>query len=60
MHPYLFTTGFFIGYFSIIIIPRRGTITDAENKNVDNIAIKIINKCRNRDSVRGTEAGISI
>ena len=60
MHPDLFTTGVFIGYFSIIRIPRRGTITDAENKNVDNIAINLINKCRNRESVRGTEVGLSI
>ena len=60
MHPDLFTTGVFIGYFSIIIIARRGTITDAENKNMDNIAIKLINQCRKRESVRGKEAGISI
>ena len=42
-HPELFATGFFIGYFSLIIIPKRGATTEAENNNVYNSDIKLIN-----------------
>ena len=43
MHPELFTTGFFIGNFSIRKSLRRGETMDTENKNMDTAAIKIIN-----------------
>ena len=39
MHPWLLTTGFFIKYFSLRIIPRRGATTEADNNNVDTGAI---------------------
>ena len=43
MHPELFTTGFFMGYFSLRRSPRREATTEAENNNVDTAAIKINN-----------------
>ena len=43
MHPELFTTGVFIGDFSLRRIPRRGATTEAENNNVDTADIKLIN-----------------
>ena len=60
MHPELFATGVFIGDFSLRISPRRGETTEAENKNVDTAAIKLINQWRKRETERGTEEGISI
>ena len=43
MHPELFTTGVFIGEFSLRRIPQRGATIEAENNNVDTAAIKLIN-----------------
>ena len=43
MHPELFTTGVFIGDFSLRRIPRHGENTEAENNNVDTADIKLIN-----------------
>ena len=60
MHPELFTTGVFIGKFSLRRSLRRGATTEAENKNVDTAAIKLINRCRKREAKRGTEAGLSM
>ena len=42
MHPELCTTGVFIGDFILKIIPRHGSATEAENKNVYSAAIKLI------------------
>ena len=56
MHPGLFTTGVFIGNFSLRRILRRGATTEAENKNVDNAAIEIINRFRKRDGSRSIDA----
>ena len=39
MHPELFTTGVFIGYFSLRRIPRCGATTEAEDNNMENAAI---------------------
>ena len=60
MHPELFTTGVFIGDFSIRRSLRRGATTEAENKNVDTAAIELINRWRKRGSARRTEAGLSM
>ena len=58
MHPELFTTVFFIGDFGLRRIPRRGDYTEAEKKNVDTVYIKLINRWRKMETVRGTEAGL--
>ena len=60
MHPELFTTGVFIGDFSIRRSPQRKTTTKAEKNNVDTVDIKLINQWRKRDSERGTEVGLSM
>ena len=60
MHLELFTTGFFIGDFSLRRSPRRGATTEAENNNVDTASIEIINRWRKREAARGTEAVISM
>ena len=60
MHPELFTTGVFIGDFSLRRNPRRDATTEADNNNVDTAAIKLINRSRKRDASRGTEAGLSM
>ena len=60
MHPELFTTGVFIGHFSIRRSPRREATTEVENNNVDTAAIEMINRWRKREAVRGTEAGLSM
>ena len=60
MHPEFFTTGVFIENFSLRRILRRGATTEAENKNVETAAIKLINRFRKREATRGTEAGLSI
>ena len=60
MHPYLFTTGFFIGYFSLRRSPWRGETTEEENNNVDTAAIELINIWMKREAERRTEAGISM
>ena len=39
MHPELFSTGVFIGYFSLRRILRCGATTEAEIKNVETAAI---------------------
>ena len=39
MHPELFTTGVFIGDFSLRRSPRNGSTTEAENKNMYTAAI---------------------
>ena len=52
MHPELFTTGIFIGNFSLRRNLRRGATTEAENKNVDTAAIELINRFRKRDKSR--------
>ena len=44
MHPELFTTGVFIGGFSIRRSPRIGATTEAENKDVDSADIELINR----------------
>ena len=54
MHLEFFTTGFFIGDFSPRRSPRHGATTEAENKNVDTAAIKLINQCRKREAAIGT------
>ena len=43
MHRELFTTGVFIGDFSLRRSPRSGATTEAENKNVNTAAIELIN-----------------
>ena len=48
MHPELFTTGFFIGYFSLRRSLRRGATREADNKNVDTADIELINRWRKR------------
>ena len=60
MHPDFFTTGVFIGDFSLRIIPRRGATTEAENNNVETVAIRLINIWRKREASRGTEEGLSM
>ena len=60
MHPELFTTGVFIGDFSLRRSPRRGATTEAKNNKVYTAAIKLINRCRKREATRGTEAGLSM
>ena len=60
MHPELFTTGVFIGNFSLRRSLRRGATTEAENKNVDTADIKLINRWRKMEAARGTEAGLLI
>ena len=54
MHPELFTTGVFIGDFSLRIISRREATTEAENNNVGTTAIELINLWRKREEERGT------
>ena len=49
MHPELFTTGFFIGYFSLRRSPRRGATMETEKKIVDTVDIKLINRWRKRE-----------
>ena len=49
MHPELFTTGFFIGYFSLRRSPRRGATTETENDNVYTADIELINRWRKRE-----------
>ena len=58
MHPDLFTTGVFIGDFSLRRSPRRGATTEAENNNVDTAGIELINQWMKREAARGIEAGI--
>ena len=60
MHPELFATGGFIGDFRLRRSPLRGATTEAENKNVENAAIEIINRWRKREAARGKEVGLSI
>ena len=60
MHPEFFTTGVFIGDFSLIRRPTRGATTDAENNNVDIAAIELIIRWSKREAERGAEAGISM
>ena len=58
MHPKLFTTGVFIGDFSLIRNPRRGATTETDNNSVETAAIELINIWRKREASRGTEAGL--
>ena len=58
MHPELFTTGVFIGDFSLRRIPRRGATTEEDNNNVNTSAIELINQWRKREVERGTEVGL--
>ena len=60
MHPELFITGFFIGDFSLRRSPRRGATTEAENNNVDTVAIELILRWRKREATIGTDAGLSM
>ena len=55
MHPELFTTGVFIGDFSLRRSPKRGETKEAENKNVYTAAIKLINRWRKGEAAIGTE-----
>ena len=55
MHSELFTTGFFIGDFSVRRSPRRGTTTEAEDNNMDTADIELINQWRKKEEERGTE-----
>ena len=54
LYPELFAPGVFIGDFSLRRIPRCGATTEAENKNVDTVAIKLIHRWRRRGAERGT------
>ena len=54
----MFTTVFFIGYFSLIRGPQHGAIMEAENNNMYNAAIEIINLWRKMEASRETEAGL--
>ena len=58
IHLELFTAGVFIGGFSLRRSPRRGSTTEAENKNMDTADIEIINPWRKREAERGIESGI--
>ena len=60
MHPKLFTTHIFIGDFSLRISLRCGATREAENNNVDIVAIELINQWSKRESERGIEAGLSM
>ena len=60
MHPELFTTGVFIGDYSLRRRPRCGATTEADNNNVDTAAIQLINQWRKREEARGIEARISM
>ena len=48
IHSELFTTGAFIGDFSLRIIPRHGANTEADKNNVYISVIKMINWWRKR------------
>ena len=54
MHPDFFTTGVFIGDFSLRRSPQHGATTEEKNNNVDTEAIEIIDQWRKRDASRGT------
>ena len=56
MHPWFFTTGVFIGNFSLRRSLRSGATTEAENKNVDTADIELINRCRKRGRSRSIDA----
>ena len=58
MHPELFTTGVFIGDFSIRRSLRCVATTETEKKNVDTAAIEIIHRWRKRKSEIRTESGL--
>ena len=60
MHPELFTTGVFIGDYSLRRRPRCGATTEADNNNVDTAAIEPINRRSKREEARGIEARISM
>ena len=48
MHTELFTTGVYIGDFILRISLRRVTTTEADNNNVENATVELINLWRNR------------
>ena len=53
IHPELFTTVVFMGYFVLRRIYSHEATTDADNNNVDTAAIELINRWRKRESERG-------
>ena len=58
LKPELFTTGVFIGDFSLRRIPQRGATTEAENNNLDSVDIKLIDMWSKREAAIGKEAGL--
>ena len=60
MHSELFTTGFFIVYFSLRKIPKRGVPTEADNNNVDTAYFKLIHRWNKREAESGTDADLSM
>ena len=58
--PKLFTAGVPIKDFSLRRSLRRGATTEAENNNVDAVAIELTNRWRKKEAARGAEAGLSM
>ena len=58
LHPELFTTGVFVGNFSIRRSPRRGATTEAENNNMYTVDIELIIRWGGMEAERRTESGI--
>ena len=56
----LFSKAVSVDNYSLRRSLRRGATTEAENNNVDPIAIELINRWRKKESARGAEAGLSM
>ena len=56
----LFSKAVSVDNYSLRRSLRRGATTEAENNNVDPVAIELINRWRKKESARGAEAGLSM
>ena len=60
IRPQLFSGLVAIEDFSLRRSLRRGATTEAENNNVDTVAIELTNRWRRKEAARGSEAGLSM
>ena len=59
-HKKLFSSAVAVKDYSLRRSLRRGATTEAENNNVDTVAIELINRWRQKENARGAEAGLSM
>ena len=56
--PKLFTTGVPVRDFSLWRLLMRGATVEAENSNVDTVAVELTNRWRKKEATRGSETGL--